>query len=88
MTTLHSEMPSLLVVGLHKILSLLESDDPNVRIHAVKVVANLAAEGNLHFKCHHIFPFCESGLSSMLPFFSCSETSTETLGFHQRIYTV
>ncbi|KAI5647344.1 hypothetical protein M9H77_33349 [Catharanthus roseus] len=31
-------------VGLHKILSLLESDDPNVRIHAVKVVANLAAE--------------------------------------------
>lgn len=32
-------------VGMHKILSLLESDDPNVRIHAVKVVANLAAEG-------------------------------------------
>ncbi|KAI4354905.1 hypothetical protein L6164_003730 [Bauhinia variegata] len=31
-------------VGLEKILSLLESDDPNVRIHAVKVVANLAAE--------------------------------------------
>ncbi|KAJ7962231.1 Kinesin-like protein [Quillaja saponaria] len=31
-------------VGLHKILSLLESDDANVRIHAVKVVANLAAE--------------------------------------------
>ncbi|KAL3536931.1 hypothetical protein ACH5RR_000297 [Cinchona calisaya] len=31
-------------VGLHKILSLLESNDPNVRIHAVKVVANLAAE--------------------------------------------
>lgn len=30
---------------MHKILSLLESDDPNVRIHAVKVVANLAAEG-------------------------------------------
>ncbi|KAF6160233.1 hypothetical protein GIB67_019002 [Kingdonia uniflora] len=31
-------------VGLHKILSLLESEDPEVRIHAVKVVANLAAE--------------------------------------------
>lgn len=34
-----------LTVGLHKILSLLESEDANVRIHAVKVVANLAAEG-------------------------------------------
>lgn len=32
-------------VGLHKILSLLQSDDADVRIHAVKVVANLAAEG-------------------------------------------
>ncbi|XP_002511735.2 kinesin-like protein KIN-UB [Ricinus communis] len=31
-------------VGLQKILSLLESDDATVRIHAVKVVANLAAE--------------------------------------------
>ncbi|KAL8238469.1 hypothetical protein R6Q59_015036 [Mikania micrantha] len=31
-------------VGLQKILSLLESEDPNVRLHAVKVVANLAAE--------------------------------------------
>ncbi|XP_068650133.1 kinesin-like protein KIN-UB isoform X2 [Aristolochia californica] len=31
-------------VGLQKILSLLESDDSDVRIHAVKVVANLAAE--------------------------------------------
>ncbi|XP_007052030.2 PREDICTED: armadillo repeat-containing kinesin-like protein 2 isoform X1 [Theobroma cacao] len=31
-------------VGLQKILALLESEDPNVRIHAVKVVANLAAE--------------------------------------------
>lgn len=34
-----------LTVGLQKILSLLESEDANVRIHAVKVVANLAAEG-------------------------------------------
>ncbi|RWR87555.1 kinesin-like protein KIN-UB isoform X1 [Cinnamomum micranthum f. kanehirae] len=31
-------------VGLQKILSLLESEDVDVRIHAVKVVANLAAE--------------------------------------------
>ncbi|XVE73995.1 hypothetical protein DITRI_Ditri11bG0163500 [Diplodiscus trichospermus] len=31
-------------VGLQKILALLESDDANVQIHAVKVVANLAAE--------------------------------------------
>ncbi|KAK9103540.1 hypothetical protein Sjap_020794 [Stephania japonica] len=33
-------------VGLQKILSLLESEDAEVRIHAVKVVANLAAEAN------------------------------------------
>jgi hypothetical protein len=32
-------------VGLQKILSLLEAEDSDVRIHAVKVVANLAAEG-------------------------------------------
>ncbi|CAD5312515.1 unnamed protein product [Arabidopsis thaliana] len=31
-------------VGLQKILSLLEAEDADVRIHAVKVVANLAAE--------------------------------------------
>ncbi|KAK1558863.1 hypothetical protein Q3G72_007531 [Acer saccharum] len=31
-------------VGLQKILSLLESEDANARIHAVKVVANLASE--------------------------------------------
>lgn len=36
-----------LEVGLQKILSLLEADDADVRIHAVKVVANLAAEGFL-----------------------------------------
>ncbi|MBA0559941.1 hypothetical protein Gotri_027690 [Gossypium trilobum] len=34
-------------VGVQKILDLLESEDANVRIHAVKVVANLAAEGAL-----------------------------------------
>ncbi|PSS09744.1 Kinesin-like protein [Actinidia chinensis var. chinensis] len=31
-------------VGLHKILSLLEAEDVDIRVHAVKVVANLAAE--------------------------------------------
>lgn len=31
-------------VGLHRILSMLESQDASVRIHAVKIVANLAAE--------------------------------------------
>lgn len=36
-----------LAVGLHKILSLLESEDVDVRVHAVKVVANLAAEGKI-----------------------------------------
>jgi hypothetical protein len=36
-------------VGLQKILSLLESEDADVRIHAVKVVANLAAEGLLPY---------------------------------------
>lgn len=35
-------------VGLQKILSLLESEDADVRIHAVKVVANLAAEGKFY----------------------------------------
>uniref|UniRef100_A0A803KYW9 Kinesin-like protein n=1 Tax=Chenopodium quinoa TaxID=63459 RepID=A0A803KYW9_CHEQI len=32
-------------VGLQRILSMLESEDANTRIHAVKIVANLAAEG-------------------------------------------
>jgi len=36
---------NILIVGLQKILSLLEAEDADVRIHAVKVVANLAAEG-------------------------------------------
>jgi hypothetical protein len=36
-----------LAVGLHNILSLLESEDGDVRVHAVKVVANLAAEGKV-----------------------------------------
>jgi hypothetical protein len=40
--------PQTVSVGLQKILSLLESEEPDVRVHAVKVVANLAAEGKLH----------------------------------------
>lgn len=32
-------------VGLQKILQLLTSTDSDVQVHAVKVVANLAAEG-------------------------------------------
>ncbi|CAN1236580.1 Kinesin-like protein KIN-UB [Linum grandiflorum] len=35
---------SISTVGLHQILSYLESEDANVQIHAVKVLANLAAE--------------------------------------------
>ncbi len=38
-------------MGLHKILSLLESEDVDVRVHAVKVVANLAAEGCETYFC-------------------------------------
>lgn len=34
-----------LPVGLQKILALLTSSDIDVQIHAVKVIANLAAEG-------------------------------------------
>lgn len=48
-------------VGLHKILSLLEADDADVRIHAVKVVANLAAEGanlKLLSPTFYYFPHC------------------------------
>lgn len=41
-------MKKIFTVGLQKILSLLEAEDADVRIHAVKVVANLAAEGFLY----------------------------------------
>lgn len=40
---------NVIIVGLQKILSLLEAEDADVRIHAVKVVANLAAEGEIAF---------------------------------------
>ena len=45
-------------VGLSNVLNLLKSEDLDVQIHAVKVVANLAAEGNTHdnlclyYVCH------------------------------------
>uniref|UniRef100_A0A7N2MDC3 Uncharacterized protein n=1 Tax=Quercus lobata TaxID=97700 RepID=A0A7N2MDC3_QUELO len=35
-------------IGLQKILQLLTSEDSDVQVHAVKVVANLTAEGALH----------------------------------------
>ena len=44
-----------LEVGLQKILSLLEAEDADVTIHAVKVVANLAAEGFLLQPSIYIF---------------------------------
>ena len=34
-------------VGLERILKLLSSEDIEVQMHALKMVANLAAEGNL-----------------------------------------
>lgn len=45
-----------LEVGLDKILAMLRSEDLDVQIHAVKVVANLAAEGTPIFL--HITCFC------------------------------
>lgn len=59
-------------VGLQKILSLLEAEDADVRIHAVKVVANLAAEGvswcflsvlslSTSFIINPFFSYCLSG---------------------------
>lgn len=58
-------------VGLRKILSLLESEDASVRIHAVKVVANLAAEGANQEKIVEA-----GGLSSLLKLLSSFEDET------------
>lgn len=44
-------------MGLQKILSLLESEDVDVRVHAVKVVANLAAEGDCSIARHVSYLF-------------------------------
>lgn len=64
-TNLHEQ------VGLHKILSLLESEDATVRIHAVKVVANLAAEEANQEKIVEA-----GGLNSLLILLSNSEDET------------
>ncbi|XP_044486892.1 kinesin-like protein KIN-UA [Mangifera indica] len=58
-------------VGLHKILSLLEAEDADVRIHAVKVVANLAAEESNQEKIVEA-----GGLSSLLILLRSSEDET------------
>ncbi|XP_002509638.2 kinesin-like protein KIN-UA isoform X1 [Ricinus communis] len=58
-------------VGLHKILSLLEAEDSDVRIHAVKVVANLAAEETNQEKIVEA-----GGLTSLLALLKSSEDET------------
>ncbi|KQK19954.1 kinesin-like protein KIN-UB isoform X2 [Brachypodium distachyon] len=58
-------------VGLQKILSLLESEEPDVRIHAVKVVANLAAEEANQEKIVEA-----GGLTSLLMLLRSSEDET------------
>ncbi|GAB2224197.1 hypothetical protein Droror1_Dr00004948 [Drosera rotundifolia] len=58
-------------VGLHRILSMLESQDANVRIHAVKVVANLAAEEANQEKI-----VAAGGLSSLLMLLRSYEDET------------
>ncbi|XP_021285091.1 kinesin-like protein KIN-UA [Herrania umbratica] len=58
-------------VGLQKILSLLEAEDADVRIHAVKVVANLAAEETNQQKIVEA-----GGLTSLLRLLGSSEDET------------
>ncbi|PON92880.1 Kinesin-like protein [Trema orientale] len=58
-------------VGLQKILSLLEAEDADVRIHAVKVVANLAAEESNQEKIVQA-----GGLTSLLMLLKSSEDET------------
>ncbi|KAG6688823.1 hypothetical protein I3842_11G144200 [Carya illinoinensis] len=58
-------------VGLQKILSLLESEDSDLRIHAVKVVANLAAEETNQEKIVEA-----GGLTSLLMLLRSSENET------------
>ncbi|KAK2664736.1 hypothetical protein Ddye_003310 [Dipteronia dyeriana] len=58
-------------VGLHKILSLLEAEDTDVQIHAVKVVANLASEELNQSKIVEA-----GGLSSLLMLLRTSEDET------------
>ncbi|KAL6986104.1 hypothetical protein U1Q18_019471 [Sarracenia purpurea var. burkii] len=58
-------------VGLQRILSLLEAEDADVRIHAVKVVANLAAEEKNQEKIVEA-----GGLTSLLMLLRNSEDET------------
>ncbi|KAJ1416054.1 P-loop containing nucleoside triphosphate hydrolase [Sesbania bispinosa] len=58
-------------VGLQKILSLLEAEDSDVRIHAVKVVANLAAEETNQGKIVEA-----GGLTSLLKLLKSSQDET------------
>lgn len=58
-------------VGLQKILSLLDSEDMDVRVHAVKVVANLAAEEANQEKIVEA-----GGLGSLLTLLQVSEDET------------
>ncbi|KHG20849.1 Armadillo repeat-containing kinesin-like protein 3 [Gossypium arboreum] len=58
-------------VGLQKILSLLEAEDADVRIHAVKVVANLAAEETNQQKIVEA-----GGLKSLLMLLGSSDDET------------
>ncbi|XP_057523787.1 kinesin-like protein KIN-UA [Amaranthus tricolor] len=58
-------------VGLQKILSLLEAEDADVRIHAVKVVANLAAEETNQEKIVEA-----GGLTSLLNLLRTSDDET------------
>ncbi|GLT88836.1 hypothetical protein SLE2022_068450 [Rubroshorea leprosula] len=58
-------------VGLQKIIQLLESEDLDVQIHAVKVVANLAAED---INQEHIVE--EGGLDALLTLLRTSQNAT------------
>ncbi|KAK8495835.1 hypothetical protein V6N13_026295 [Hibiscus sabdariffa] len=58
-------------VGLQKILSLLEAEDADVRVHAVKVVANLAAEESNQQKIVEA-----GGLTSLLALLGTSKDET------------
>ncbi|MFQ6666364.1 hypothetical protein Gotur_032732 [Gossypium turneri] len=59
------------LMGLQRILSLLEAEDADVRIHAVKVVANLAAEETNQQKIVEA-----GGLKSLLMLLGSSEDET------------
>ncbi|KAG6410101.1 hypothetical protein SASPL_128150 [Salvia splendens] len=62
---------SALRIGLQKIVSLLESEDLDVQTHAVKVVANLAAEGINQERIVQ-----EGGLDALLKLVKSSQNAT------------